>query len=140
MIKKYLFSLITISAITVAAFSQERWENGNIRADGRTAVDGVEVFYLKTQCQGNDVLFLKLVNHNSYPVKAEWIDSILENDSKWSYSSNEKSKNVTIAASSEVKGSCSGSRELIVHLKDLSSNPNLFQYFSASGLTITKIQ
>lgn len=95
---------------------------------------GVEGFYQLSGCNGSDVVFIKLINHNSYEIKASWQDLVNNN-------SNNHPSSLKIGANLESKGDCTGNnKQLVIKLKDFSISSANFQSLYLKNFDVIEIQ
>jgi hypothetical protein len=132
--KKIVFTAFIMVLCSLSGYSQS-WSDALIRADGKKNLDGVEALYSKTTCNGEDVLLIKFINHNNYDVKLMWINAAYSKG-EWIYAI-EQSK-FEITSDTEISGSCDSNNMLFVKIKSILSNPQDFEHFSVSGLSVTK--
>jgi len=130
-------TLLVLAAVLYsgAAISQnEQWIEAYARADGAKIVKGVEVQSVQSQCDGNDVVFIKMINHNDYEVKFDWKNAMLVNES-WMDNPNQTVKSsIVIEAKGEVVGSCAGTfTQLVVKVSDFGITLNEMKYFQVTG-------
>lgn len=106
-------------------------------------MDGVEASFQLNTCNGEDVVYLKFINHSSNPVKLEWTDAVFTHELKWINKDEAKDKkSLQIPAKAEVKGNCSNNvdPELFVKLKDFVIDKKDFKRYSASHLKVIAVQ
>lgn len=136
-------SLLVLAALLYcgAAISQnQQWTEAFARADGATMVKGVEVLSLQGECNGNDVIFIKMINHNDYEVKFDWNNAMLVNES-WMDNPNQNVKSsIVIEPKGEVAGSCAGTfTQLVVKVSDFGITLNEMKYFQVTGHDINEV-
>ncbi len=95
---------------------------------------GVEGFYQLSSCNGTDVVFIKLINHNGYDVKTSWQDLVNNN-------SNNLSVSIKLTANTEDKGGCTGNdHQLIIKLKDYGLTASNFKNLYLKNFDVIQIQ
>ena len=75
--------------------SPEVWQPLKLSDDGNNKLNNVAFFRLKSQCNAEEAMLLRLVNSNAYPVKVEWQ---LSPESSKVY--------VIVPATTDMQGSC----------------------------------
>ncbi len=106
-------------------------------------MDGVEAYFQLSTCNGENVVYVKFINHNDYSVKLEWFDAVFTQELKWINKDEERNKkSVLIAPQKEAIGACSGqgSAVLIINLKDFVADKNEFKRYSAYQLNVLAVQ
>ncbi len=93
---------------------------------------GIEGFYQLSNCNGSDVVFIKLINHNGFKVKAGWKNVAMDNSGQQKQSASVQDS-VTIAPNAQVEGSCTGAAKLQVKLSDFGITGATFKAFMCSG-------
>ncbi len=146
----FLFFILIFSSanrICSQTNSNSEWQLIGLTLGGNNILDGVEAFFQLGTCSGEDVIYIKFINHTAAPVKLEWYDAVFTQEQKWIKKEQEADKkSLKIAANKEDKGACSVSSsdsyssELIVKLKDFVSDKKNFKRYSASNLTVTAVQ
>ncbi len=107
-----------MSQIVIA---QNTWEPVKLDVAGHNTVNNVEATFQKGTCNNEEVIFVKFINRNKYPVTIKWYDAILTKSNSWVKKDDVNPKKVlTIAASQEVKGQCSvtESADCVIKLGD----------------------
>lgn len=136
-------SLITIAAfLFCAGFLKSQtsinWQTAAIGMDGTNGYNGVEVYYALSTCNANEVVSLKLINHNNYDVKAQWINVVVSNDGKEHYGSS-KLVSYKLAANAEVIGDCKDkTATLTFKLSDYGIKASDLRIFVGSNFDVTK--
>lgn len=99
--------LIFSSSQKTYAQANPDWKLLFLDIAGHTTIKGVEVYSQVSTCKDEDVIFLKFVNHNNYPVTVNWLDAVHTQDQKWIKKDQESDKKtLTIDANIETKGDC----------------------------------
>ncbi len=128
-----LLTIIFSSSRKAAAQTSPNWQVLYLDVAAHTIVDGVEAFSQVNKCKGEDLVYLKLINHNPYPVKIKWFDAVQTPDLKWIKKDNiiEK-KSVTVEANTEIKGDCSDNNysECIIKLKNFIDSQKDFKQYA----------
>jgi len=97
------------------------WAPVSLTQSGQNIKDGVEAFCQHTKFNGEDVVLLKLINHNAEAVTIEWNSAFLTKDLKWVSNKNKTSKqSLTLNANETVEGECAGKShpELVTKMND----------------------
>jgi hypothetical protein len=145
---KKLFAFLFIPILAPSAFTQNKaasqpattvpgaevaWQPAMLNTmDGTNSFDGVEAYYALTTCTGTEMVLVKIVNHNTYTIKAEWRDLILTQADKQLFRSNQKNF-VVLAPKSLASGSCSGNAvQLTLRLSDFGTDAKNFKIFGTS--------
>jgi hypothetical protein len=113
------------------------WQNAILRADGRTIVDDVEAYCMKTTCNGEDFITIKFKNNNNYQVAVEWVDAIYLNN-VWNYPQSQTPKKVYVPANSDFAGSCGGEIKLKLQINSIVAVPDGSGHYTVSGLTVSQ--
>jgi len=148
--KKILFFiLLLLVAIFYAphnklvAQNTSAWQPIFLQVTGGNTMDGVEASFQLNKCNGLDVVYIKFFNHNSYPVKIEWIDAVFTKELKWvNDSKGVDRKSLTLLANTEAKGECANKLypALLIKMKDFIISKKDFKRYSASQLTVVAVQ
>lgn len=135
----FLFALMLFASATKAQNNVE-WQPVLISMDGTNGFQGVDAYYSVSNCVSGDVVFLKLVNNNTYSVKAEWINAIQTKDGKELFGSQVLNK-ISIAPKSEVKGDCQAQGNTLtlkVNLADYGTKTSNFSTIVGSNFNVIK--
>ena len=111
-----------------------------LQVSGSNVMDGVEASFQIGTCNNENVVYLKFVNKNSYPVKLEWFDAVFTQELKWVNKEGDANKRLLVLpAKSELVGSCvkAPAPELMVKLNDFITDKKNFKRYVSSQLTIT---
>lgn len=144
--KKAFLSIIFVVSFVIAKSQApvninnnqvQNWQNAILRADGLTEIEGVEALCLKTKCNNEDVVLVKLINKNNFRVGVEWVDAIFVNG-VWYYPKNSPKKKLFIEANSTIEADCNGTEKLKVSIAGILNDPKDFQHYTVSGLQIVK--
>lgn len=106
-------------------------------------MDGVEAYFQLATCNGEQVVYVKFINHNEYSVRLEWFDAVFTQELKWINKDEERNKkSLLIAPKVEAAGKCSGTgnAELIINLKDFIADKKEFKRYSAFQLNVLAVQ
>lgn len=109
------------------------WTILKLDVAGRTNVGGVEVFAQVRKCKEEDVVFLKIINHNEHKVNVKWFDAVLTPQQIWIKKDNSSErKSLIIEPNIEVKGDCLSDNftECIIKLKDFIDKPDNFKEYA----------
>lgn len=147
LIKKHLIllaAILTCSGFTkVCAQNSSDWQPIYLMVTGANVMDGVEASFKLGSCNNQDVVFVKFVNRNEYPVKLEWSDAIFNTELKWVYRTDINArKSFSLKAKEQAEGECINNKQadLIISVKDFVSSKENVKRYSASKLLITPIQ
>src|SRR5271165_2270451 len=82
---KKVSTLVVGLFLALSAFSQDAsgWSGIGLRIDGGNVAYGVYAYYQLSTYNGSDVVLMKFVNSNSYPVIVEWYPEVFTNEHKW---------------------------------------------------------
>ena len=119
------------------------WQTIYLTPGGGNLMDGVEAYFQLATCNGEQVVYVKFINHNEYSVRLEWFDAIFTQELKWiNKDAEENKKSLLIAPKVEAAGKCSGtgSAELIIDLKDFNTDKKEFKRYSAFQLNVLAVQ
>ena len=124
-----LFFAFLLMGGFLKAQSADNWQSMGMNIhDGTNRFSGVEGYCQLTTCNGVETVLLKLVNLNSYAVRAAWKDLILTKDDQRLPGPNTTQDSVTIAPSGQVIGDCSGKNAaLVIKLNDFSTDAANFK-------------
>lgn len=137
--KKIIYLIIPLFALI---FSVSHKAEAQVIADwkvllldvaGRTNVGGVEVYAQVNKCKEDDVVYLKIINHNEHTVTVKWFDAVLTPQQIWIKKDNAtEQKSLTIEPNKEVKGDCGSANytECVIKLKDFIDKPNNFKEYA----------
>lgn len=106
------FAISQTAARALNSTNAGEWKPVKIQSDGGNVYKGVEFFRKKEGCNSEDIVFIKLVNRNNYPVEVKWT------------SDDGLKSTVMVNGGAEIEGSCS------VYLQNQKNN--------LSALTIPK--
>lgn len=137
-----LFALIFSSLHNVDAQTNPDWKLLLLDVAGRTMVNGVEVYAQGGTCKDNEVVYVKFVNHNSYPVIVKWFDAVLTQDQKWIKKENQADKkSIIIDANKEIVGECLTNNyiECIIKLKDFIDKPTNFKEYAVYHFEVAEV-
>ncbi len=144
--KTILISLVIVFAFIsskIICQTNQEWQPIFLLITGDNKMDGIEASFQVNSCNGEDVVYVKFINHNPYTVKLEWFDAIFTQGLKWINKEQEKEKkSLVIAANAEVKGECSDNKykELVVNLKNFGTDKKDVKRYSSSQLMVTSVQ
>jgi hypothetical protein len=124
------FSLFALNGIN--AQTAEKWHGILLSTDGSNTLNGVKAYYQLTTCDNIEYLFIKLINNNTYTVRAGWKDLIVTKENN-RLSGNNAQDSLTIAPHAEIAGDCSGSNpQLVIKLSDFETDALEFKTFLLS--------
>ena len=127
----------------LTAQNNSEWQPIFLQVTGANTMNGVQASFQINSCNGIDVVYVKFINHNQYPVKIEWFDGIFTQELKWIYkNSPSDKKSITLPINGEAIGDCFNNhyKELIVKLNDFVAEKKDFKRYSASQLMVIAIQ
>lgn len=128
---------LNIQQSSTNIIQQSSWTGAYLNVAGTNIVYGVEVFSQLSTCNSEDVVFLKLINHNDYDVKVEWLGGVYTKDRQW-IEDPEGSKSIKIKANEEVIGDClNDNKELLIKLKDHIDRTDNFNRYAPSSFEVT---
>lgn len=133
-----LYPLYSVSQVTteksLIRSNDENWRPVKLKEDGTNVMNGVSFYKRTGHCDSEDLLFIKLINVNNYPVKVEW-----------QLSPDAPKTSVTVPASRQIEGDCSSGNDenlskLSIHkLKNKEEKKKIFEYMR-SVLTVSEIK
>ena len=140
---KQKFSLAAI--LLFLTFSSEifcqdnSWTGIHLTVAGHNTMDGVEASFKQGNCNGEEVVFIELINHNDYDVSVTWSDAVFTQELKWVQKENKEEKTFLLPAAATVKGDCSeGNVVLMIWLKDFIKDKKDFKRYGAANFTVAK--
>ena len=138
--KKYLLFVLCFHFFISKSFAQTTWNPIGLSVSGNNTMNGVDALFQLNTCNGEDVVFMKLVNHNSYAVTVEWYPAVFTNDLKWIKKENlSDKKSIALDPNSEVASDCSGANPMMMNLlKDFSVVASNFMRFGTTNFVIIK--
>lgn len=138
--KKKFYFIIPLLALIVSVFNKAdaqaiipEWTILKLDVAGRTNVGGVEAYAQVKKCKDEDVVYLKIINHNEHTVTVKWFDAVLTNQQIWVKKDNSTDqKSVTIEPNKEIKGDCLSDNytQCIVKLKDFVDKPENYREYA----------
>ncbi|MEM9022520.1 MAG: hypothetical protein AAGB22_02170 [Bacteroidota bacterium] len=111
---------LVFCALATLGYTQSQWQSGFLRTDGLKEMEGVEVYYQNTECQGKQVAIMKVINNNAYPVELRWYNDFYDNDFeiiKREQSGN-KASQLQVAAGATVVGNCQSNHPLVIPVQE----------------------
>lgn len=146
--KKKIINLILLTVLIISsnlrAHAQTNdWQPIYLLVSGANTMEGVEASFQLNTCNGEDVIYVKFINHNEYAVKLEWFDGVFSQELKWvnKEQAGDK-KTITIPANAQAKGACLNNthQELIIKVKDFVANKKEVKRYSTSQLMIVPVK
>jgi hypothetical protein len=137
-----LFAIFSIPH-QIRAQSISEWQPIFLNVAGDNKMNGLEASFQENTCTGEDVIFIRFINHNSYPVKVEWFDGVFTQELKWiNKEKDADKKSLTLAANIEAKGECTKKLypELFVEMKSFIADKKNFKRYMAAQLMVTAVQ
>ena len=125
----------TINPVKAASLEQDGWKGAFLNAAGMNFIRKVEVFSQLGKCGSEDVIFLKMINHNDFDVKIEWMGGVYTKESQ-RIEDPEGMRSITIKANEEVVGDCSHNKELLMRLKDYIDRADNFNRYAPSSFEV----
>ena len=120
------------------AQSTIEWKLTTIGMDGTNGYNGVEVYYATSSSKSGDVVLIKLINSNPFPVKAQWVSVMVTNDDKELYGKTQL-VSYKLAANSEAVGSIKDkSSALTIKLSDYGIKASELRTFVGSSFDVIK--
>jgi hypothetical protein len=119
------------------------WQPIYLTAGGGNLMDGLEASFKSTSCNESNVIYIKFINHNAYPVKLEWFDAVFTQELIWIKKDEVNDKrSLTVPANSKLEGNCSNNTypELSVKVQNFVSDPKAFKRYSTNNLIVTAVQ
>lgn len=125
----------TINPVKAASLEEDGWKGAFLNTAGMNFIRKVEVFSQLGKCESEDVIFLKLINHNDYDVKVEWLGGVYTKD-RQRLEDPEGMRSITIKANEEVIGDCSNNK-LLMRLKDYIDSADNFNRYAPLSFEVT---
>ena len=125
------------------AQSKQEWQPIYLNIVGDNKMNGVEASYQVSTCNGEEMIYIKFVNSNNYPVKIEWFDAVFTQASTWiNKEKDSDKKSLTLAAKAEAKGECSKKLylELCVQQKNFIVDKKDFKRYMTDQLMVNAVQ
>jgi len=140
---KNQFCTLLLAFILMGSFakaqSNENWQPVALTAGGATNANGIEATYELASSGGHDVVIVKLVNHNTYAVKATWKDLIITKNGQ-NLSGNNTQESVTIAPKIRASDDLGNTVQVTVKLSDFQTNATNFKSFDVSNFDVLSVQ
>ncbi len=134
---KYLIIplLLMIFSVSQKAYAQANtdWQILKLDVAGRTISEGVEAYALVSKCKDDDVIYLKIVNHNEHTVTVKWFDALQSQQQIWVVKNDpSEHKSITLEPNKEMKGDCVANnyKECIIKVKDFIDKQNNFKEYA----------
>jgi len=137
--KKLLLLFLTVTTLLYSPESKAQstdWTPIFLTVSGNHIVKGLEGYFQKGTCNGEDVVFVKFVNTNTYPIALTWYNGIFTHEIKWYCDAND-TQLMTVPAATTTEGTCGGEALLVIKLTDFITDPNQFKRYCSVELTIT---
>lgn len=118
--------------------AQTTWSPIGLDVVGHNKMNGVEASYQLGTCNGNDVVFIKLINQNSFDVTVEWYPAVFTNTLTWiKKETPADKKSIDVNSGAELTGDCSASNpSLMILLNDFPVAVNNFIRFGTTNFTV----
>jgi hypothetical protein len=134
----FLF-LFVFSQKDAPAQESAGWTPVLLTVSGGNSVDGVEVWWTRQQCESFDMVFIRFVNTNNYPVRVTWDNEVFTRGLQWVKRTGEQENNeASLGALSTESGSCLSGGFYVIFLKDFISNSADFYKYGAKNFTVTR--
>ena len=134
-----LFLVFILLGSFAKAQSNENWQPVALTAGGANNENGIVVTYQLASSNGNDVVIVKLVNHNAYAVKATWKDLIVTKSDQ-NLSGNNTPESVTIAPKIRASDDLGNTVQVTVKLIDFHTSATNFKSFDVSNFDVINVQ
>lgn len=121
--------------------AEQGWQPIGFNVAGHNIMNGVEAFYQVSNCNGENVVFVKFINHNDYAVTLEWFDAVFTQELKWFSKENTTAKkNISLDAKQEKTGDCTSENvvALKIKLKDFISDVTNFKRYGAKEFSVSQ--
>lgn len=137
-ITSFLALLMLVSIQVGLAFNHpDDWQPIFLTPGGGNTVEGVEANFKLATCNGEEVVFIRFINHNEYSVTLEWYDAVYDKEMKFIGRTDENiKKSLKVLAKTELKGECGAYSELVIKVKDFVQGKDDIQRYYASDLNI----
>ena len=138
--KNSLLFFISFLVFSFNGFSQQSWSPIGLTVSGANSYNGVDAFYQLSNCNGEDAVLVKFVNHNAYAVTIEWYPGVFSTEQKWIRKENlADKKSIVLNPNAELAGDCTAANPcMIILLKDFSLAATNFARYGTSNFSITK--
>lgn len=132
------FILSRTDAQTNSAIGGTGWDPIGFSVIGHNTMNGVEAYYQLNKCTEEDVVFVKLINHNKYAVTVEWYPAVFTKELKWIRKENLSDKiSVVVNPDVELRGDCTDTNKMMmIHLKDFSVDAINFNRYGTSNFAV----
>lgn len=128
-----LFALFLSAPHNVKAQANTDWKILLLDVAGRTIVGGVEVYAQVNKCKDDDVIYIKMINHNEHKVNVKWFDAILTPQQVWvKKDAPAEQKSIMIEPNIEIKGDCLSNNysECVIKIKNFIDKPDNFKEYA----------
>ncbi|HOY32135.1 MAG TPA: hypothetical protein PKW80_09675 [Bacteroidales bacterium] len=122
------------------AQSDSEWSPVGLTSNGRNEAFGVEVWYQLNKCNGEDVVFIKFINHNNNKVTVEWSDAVFTKDLTWISNKKDNAvKTIVLKGNTTLAGACEDAdmQTLVVKIHDFIVNSADFNRFKVASFKVS---
>ena len=139
-VKKIIAAVGLILCFSAFTNSSAEWKPVGLTMSGGNSAFGVSVYYQISDYDGQDVVLMRLVNHNLYSVKVEWNPAVFTNDHVWIKREEAVNRrSISMEANSEIAADCSGKApELVFRLKEFPVEAINIVRYGITGFSVTK--
>jgi hypothetical protein len=140
--KILFFTFFFLSLFLAVAQNNDAWAPVKLDVAGHNIVNGVEVSFQKSMCNGEEVIFVKFNNSNKFPVTIKWYDAILTQANGWvKKDGSTPKKTLNIDAGKEIKGDCvQENLECLIKLKDYIDRLSDYQLYATYRFEVSEIK
>jgi hypothetical protein len=130
---KHIYIFITLFLFACGTTNAQvtgEWQFAQLNnIDGTNAFNGVEGYFNLVTCNNNEYILLKLINHNTFTVKAAWSNFLISTDNE-KLTSPVVQDSVTILPNQEIEGDCAvNDGKLVLKLTDFGTDKYNFQAY-----------
>ena len=152
MTKKFTLTVFVLLFFFFKTFSQttssddrmtQDWISISLAFTGQNVQNGVEASCQLAKCNGEDVVLLRFINHNTEAVKIEWNDAVFTKELKWVSKENvTEKKSLIIKTNETVQGECTGNNQtqLVVKVSDFVKTLDDFKRYGVTAFQVTFIK
>ena len=138
----FLFGLSLISSasnVNAQNQSSDDWSHIFLKPTGNNEIDGVLAWFKQVNCDGEQVVLLKLQNTNPFTVVVNWSEAVFKRDLSW-INKEEQIQHIQIPADETVEGKCTDSNVLKIELSKFVDDPKEFKRFSTNGFAVQPLK
>lgn len=134
-----LLLLTLVPGSKLLAQSGGDWQPVYLQVTGHNETDGVYAWFKHDECEGEDVVFIKLENKNPYPVDVNFFNAVFTQKLEW-IKKEDTRRTLTLDAKESIVGSCSASGDYKISLSDFVADASEFKRFSTYEFTVKPVR